>query len=181
MTIIAAVHEPGVGSWIASDTLAVRDGVRHDMRTLKWVVYGSRALGVSGSQALTSLVDRHKETLLALGKHPFDVIWDLRRLMQEHGAKPKDEEGRLPWMETWVIYATPLGVWGFGTDGAVASLPAGEMMADGSGHQFAFGAWEATAGQPASDRLAAAVLAAMKRDQYCGGKLKIQCLREELP
>lgn len=50
MTIICALHEPGVGTWIGSDTMAIRDGLRSGARIVNGALPAAIALdeGCSG-------------------------------------------------------------------------------------------------------------------------------------
>jgi hypothetical protein len=64
MTIICAIHEPGVGTWIGSDTMGERDGRRVNNGS-KWTILGSRAIAAAGLALTNNIITYNAEVLLS--------------------------------------------------------------------------------------------------------------------
>jgi len=171
MTIICALHEPGVGTWIGSDTASIRSGIRCTDRGPKWTVVGSRAMGAAGSHLIASVIEAHADELLTGDQTPFDLARRLRKLlMSDYEYSAKGDPGEAPVLQAWVIYATETGVWHFTTDGGVYVVGAGRLCADGSGERVAYGADHAMRKFCGETRICCALRAAIALDDGCSGE-----------
>ena len=170
MTIICALNEPGVGTWIGSDTMATRDSLCRFDRGSKWTIGVGAAMASAGTHITTNVIQAHSEELLSGDVPPFELAQRLRKLQIDYGFTTRPDEGKVPWLQAWIIYATPLGVWHLTTDGGAYSIGAGHLCADGSGEQFAYGAAHATQSSGAEAQVSAALAAAIALDDGCGGE-----------
>ena len=169
MTIICAVHEPGVGTWIGSDTAAFRDGTRRLDCGQKWTIRGTRAMGSSGSHVISNIIEDQADSLLAVSDEtPFQLAQRLRKMLIDFGFSIKPYEGENGQLRAWVVFATESGVWHFTTDGGVYGIGAGHFCADGSGERYAHGAAHACCGS-APGMVNAALSAAIALCDGCGG------------
>ena len=178
MTIICALHEPGVGTWIGSDTFTNRDNRKMESGQ-KWVIRGSRAMSSAGLYLTHNIIQENADELLSIDNKPHEVSKRLRELLIENGFTVKPSEGEPGWMRSHVIYATNEGVWHFGPDGTRYPVNAGQMCADGSGQDFAYGAAHACQLCGAPAQIGAALAAAITLDNGCGGEPFIHLLKSE--
>lgn len=177
MTVICALHEPGIGTWIASDTL-----VSWENETVgyaeKWIVKGGAALGLTGSSAVRAIladaVEFDAETA------PFALSRKIIEALRAHDFKPKAEEGNTPFWDFSCLFATPFGVSSLGGCGSVVSRFPDDFAAKGSGANYAEGAAWALArqGKPPREVVADACAAAMAWDRACGGEIFVECLKQ---
>ena len=144
MTIIAAVHVPGTGTWIGSDTMAsFHDGDAATYNCEKWIVRDDGfALGVSGSGSMLTAL-RHLYPLVPVPGiiSPFNLSRWLRQVMADIGAKPKDSEGNVSWYDFTALHAWPGGVYSLSSEGGATDGEPNEIIARGSGMAYAIGAW----------------------------------------
>ena len=179
MTVVCAYHELGVGTWIGSDTVAHRDGVVY-FGVSKWVVHGDRAIGISGSHVVQNIIEDRAEHIFS-GTNYFRVAQRLRSVMIEFGAHPeKSDDGNIPNISVWGIYATSAGACILSTDGGVLEIPSRVMCADGCGDKFALGASHALYGANlgGEDLVRCSVQAAISCSTGCGGEPWVYLLKE---
>ena len=170
MTIICAIHEKGVGTWIGSDTAAFRDGVRRSDCGAKWVVRGARAMASSGSHVIHNLLEENADSLLAVSEAThFQIAKRLWNILTDFGFVPAPCEGERGQIKSWVIYATEHGLYHFTNDGGSYDIGVGEFCADGAGEKFAYGAAHASQYLGARGMVEAGVSAASALSQWCGG------------
>jgi len=171
MTIICALHEPGIGTWIGSDTACSKDGLRRLDRGPKWTIVGSRAMGSAGSHLLANIIDEHSGELLNFDGTPFQLARKFRKLLTDYEFAPKEEGGEAPIYRSYVIYATADGVWHFTVDGGVYAIGGCKFCADGSGEDFAYGAAHFSLANHGSGKgtIIAALQAAIDLSDGCGG------------
>lgn len=174
MTTILAVTD-GHRAWIGSDTRIGNEDRFFDSGGPKWIVSDKRdwAMGVAGypgeQQALAGYVD------VLRGCSDFDLPTEIRACLSERGWTPKRAgDGGLPHGGSTFIIATPCRVIMLGVDFTIIPIDTGVLAADGSGHEYALGAWHAlTAGAPGvetAERVNTCLATAMALDPYSGGK-----------
>lgn len=178
MTIICAMHEPGVGTWIGSDTQAVRGGVIQ-YNPSKWARHGNIAIGSAGSHLLHNVIEREIAKPEFSAFTPFEMVQHIRRELIAVGYVPKVTEGECPIIQAWFIIATPTNVYHAATDGAV--LEARGFCADGCGDLLAYGAAHVSSnyGFPPNKIIHDAVDAAISIDPNCGGHVFTDLLKCE--
>lgn len=186
MTIIAAVHVPGTGTWIGSDTMAsFHDGDATTYNCEKWILRDDGyALGVSGSGAmLTALQHRYSSTTGSnyFMRTPFDFSRWLRNVMAGIGAKPKDSDGNVSWYDFTVLHAWPGGVYSLSSEGGAIMGEPNEIIARGSGMPYAVGAWWGSRNDDAlaypESRLEDSLACAIRWAGGCGGKPWVRLLK----
>ena len=173
MTIICALHEPGVGTWIGSDR-ARNDGDRLVIGADgKWVKRDGWAIGCTGN-------GRAKDAIALAATPPTapDIealaVW-LRLAIEADGFKPGNADAEAKTFGTWFIVATPTSVWRVANCFAVTPLAPG-FYADGSGLDLATGyAWRRD-GKP-QDIVRGAIECACLHNIRCGGEPWIELLR----
>ena len=179
MTIICAIHEKGVGTWIGSDTTAFRDGIRRHDCGPKWVICGTRAIASSGSHVIHNLLEAHADRLLAVSDiTPFEIAQRLWDILTDFGFVPSPCEGEKGQVKSWTIYATESAVYHFTNDGGVYAIGSGEFCADGAGEKFAYGAEYALGSIPTVTRMTRAIEAAIVLCSGCGGEPFVHLLKE---
>jgi hypothetical protein len=182
MTIIAALHDPALGTWVGSDSQATCGGIRYTLG-MKWIFHETAAIGVAGNWLTYNIVERHKEEIFEAGC-AFDIAQFLRQKLLEHGFKPEEKSGEAENIFSYSIYATPSEVWDFSPDGAAVQSPPLQLCVSGSGGDTALGAdrglcigarWSG-ATVTAESRMCAAMMAAIDLEVYCSGPINLRLL-----
>lgn len=170
------MHEPGVGTWVASDTL-VSSGTETVGFTRKWVVRDGVALAVSGSAAVLSLA--HEQLEFDAQTKPTDLAKRLADMLPERGFKPEAPDGQTPYHGFSMLLATPERVLSIDSAGGVVHGFIGGFASRGSGSNYAEGAAWALARQGLRPReiMEGAIAAAMAHCRGCGGEMFLECLR----
>lgn len=175
MTIIAAVRDPERRiTWIGSDTLAVQGGTKM-LGCPKWVVRKPWAVGVAGNLRTTNVIAAHANDLLNGLAGAYDFTCRARGLLQQDGYNTDTDEGAKAYGQNMIL-AHPGRVWSICVAFGVFDIPGGEVWADGSGRAYGLGAGHVAKGGPRA-RLRAAVEAAIRYDDQCGGEPWIDQLR----
>lgn len=177
MTIICALHEPGVGTWIGSDRRREFDGVPVDVCT-KWSGQHGKALGLSGNGRAVTILHATAERILA-EPTPLDALRLMWDVLERDGFKPENNEQFGKVFRVWSIIATPESIHGIASNGCITEVPSGVFWADGSGEKQARGAaWAMmnSCGCRPEDVVRTAVRAAIANDIWCGGEPFIHLL-----
>lgn len=181
MTIICALHEPGVGTWIGSDTQSIgSDGRRWPGAGSKFAIAHGWAVGSAGQNRIGCLMEHHAGELLDGMTGPFEFT---RRLVNGvfvlHDIKRGTDNGA-PDCGNCFVLAGPGGAWA--VDSALGWLPCapGRLVAMGSGSKAALGAAMVATDIGASGRniVLLAVEASIAIDVDCGGEPFVHLLPE---
>ena len=177
MTIICAMHEDGVGTWIGSDTIVTAgDSVVGHRR--KWIMADGCALAVTGSNAALDLFnDRASE--IKPGWSPTVLFGWAKALLDERGFKPDAKEGGTPYFDCSYILATPRRVLSIDSAGGGVDFGHRGFASRGSGCDVADGAAWVLGRELASPRIIieSAIRAACAYVTTCGGEPWVDCLR----
>lgn len=176
MTILAALHEPGVGTWIGSDSLVCADNETRGF-TQKWIVRGRAALGICGTNAVQTLLTEALEFDASTG--PVELFKRIVAALKEHEFRPKAPEGETPVWDFSVLVATPERIASINGCGSVITRFIGGFAAKGSGASYAEGAaWAfARTGMKPREIVEGSLAAAMAFDRACGGEAWVGCLK----
>lgn len=177
MTIICALHEPGVGTWIGSDSMACAGDVKAPAHVRKWVFAGAWAIGQSGHPRALSLAEKNAEKLAAISC-PFDLATTLRDMLRDDGFVVEPGGGApSDYGQRWLL-ARADGLWDSDGGGNVVRVNAGSLWARGSGRDFALGAaFAAPDTMSALHVVAGAIQAACYYDSGCGGEPFVHLLK----
>jgi hypothetical protein len=176
VTIVCAIHEPGVGTWIGSDRQETRGWRRQFLRGGKWVVGAHWAVGVSGSAVLLDIL-AEEPAWLAADVTPRQFVKALRERVTADGwarAKDADDDGGPPRYDGRLILASAREVWE--VDAAMHCRQADAVFI-GGGEEYAEGAAHALCGMSGEKILKAALDAAIACHAGCGGDPFIQLLK----
>lgn len=179
MTIICAMHEPGVGTWIGSDT---QETVGHEILLLdgpKWVVGEHWAAAMTGEAVVHDIVIEHAADLLDADVTPREFHRRLVSILKEAGVEPKMDEGNLyPRWHYRLILASATELWDVDGHGHCRRS---NWVANGSGCEFATGAifalGSAVPSMPPRDAVHLAVSAAINHTNGCGGAPWVHFMR----
>lgn len=179
MTIICAMHEPGVGTWVGSDRRVTSGLAIVSDITPKWAAFEGGGIAVTGSNPFrTAIFERSSEVEAGWSASELR-IW-LVSVWEGIGVRPKEEPGEASWFTGWTIHATPARILvlcpGFGT----AAVPDKTLFACGSGSDAAEGAAYALRSAGVVDArqiVETSVHAAIKTDAGCGGEPFVHLLR----
>jgi hypothetical protein len=176
LTIIAAMHQPGVGTWIGSDRARHDDGRQRLLTGGKWWRSGGWAIGNTGQARSRDALAQY-----AIEKAPpQDDIADLavwmRRALTNDGWESRAHQGQPQYFAVDWMVATKAAIWWIGCDFAVTELSLDALHAEGSGCDLAIGyAWQR------QDRPALlvqnAVRCAITFNQHCAGDPWVECVR----
>lgn len=175
MTILCAIHEPGVGTWIGSDRQWT-SGNRRIIAEPKWAVHGLWAIGVSGDGAVNCAVGQKIADLIGFEPEVAGITTRLLKMLPEIGIKPIENDGSARNYDQGFLIACPGAVWRADGTGCIVPQAA---TAGGSGSEYALGALYANRGGPARGRLEMAIAAACYWDTGCGGEPCIHLLKAE--
>lgn len=177
MTVICAMHEAGVGTWIASDTWQTSEGtfVGHAQ---KWTPVEGGAIASCGTTVARNIIREHRSEIRADWTSIQLFRW-IKPLLDAHGFKPRAEDGEPPYYGCQFLLATPRGVVSSGGDGGGTDHGDRSFASRGSGAYIADGAAWALLRRGASpcEIVSEAVTAAIAHGSGCGGDLWIDCLR----
>lgn len=179
MTVIAAIHDPGAGvTHIGSDTISVTHGTILKNGP-KWVRWGNWAAGMAGDKVAFNIVQAHADSIFKDPPGAWTIAMRIRDLFSEYGFNGDGEAGPQGYEQN-IIIACPQGVWHVGSNFGLVDIQAGELWGDGAGRQYALGAAHATAadGKGSREQLEAAIAAACRYDNECGGEPWIDELRK---
>lgn len=176
MTVICALHEAGVGTWIASDTL-VSNGDLWVGYKRKWILGSGCALAVTGSNAALTLLEDRNSELNPLWTAGQVFAW-AKAILVEAGFRPKAEEGGTPWFDCSYLFATPEKVLSIDSAGGGITFVSGQFASRGSGSDHADGAAYALLGRGVrySEVINESIKAAIAHGNGCGGEVWIECL-----
>lgn len=178
MTIIAALHEPSVGTWIGSDRLSVARNRIAPFAREKWSIAGSHAVAFAGAGRANDLMRRWvRETNFATFADPLDVATALRDALKADEWGALKNSGDPLSFDVEALYASQRGAWDIDAGFSINGVDAGVLVARGSGIEYAYGAAHALRGRPAETVLRAAIDAAIAHDTGCGGEPFIHLLK----
>ncbi|QCG94975.1 hypothetical protein E6C67_14170 [Azospirillum sp. TSA2s] len=180
MTIICAMHEPGVGTWIGSDQRVTAGNVIVSDCTPKWALVDGGAIAVSGSNAVrTTVFDRSSE---------INVCWsasELRKwlmsIWEDLGVPAKIEDGEAAYFRGGTILASPHRILPLCSAFGASTVPDRALYAAGSGCDFAEGAAFTMRSAGLTDArtiMLAAIRAAVHGNTGCGGEPFVHLLAE---
>lgn len=177
MTIICALREPGVGTWIGADSRTVLNGTPTDT-VKKWVqVSESWWVGVSGQWRAMALIQRYAMRAngddFACAGDVFKAIERAQDLAQWRGV---ESDGRPPFRRSGFLIASATSIFYICGEGSMVEHDG--FWAAGSGADYALGAAHALGGMDAKDRMEYAIDAAVTFDVHCGGKTFIELIPE---
>lgn len=146
---------------LGSDTQSTIDDSRPVTTGPKWAVSGGKALAVSGYHLQNQIIRRNAEWLL----EPADPWGVLERLKEvfEPWIVPHGDRGPKNWDFSGILVLD--GIWRVSCD--FSYWDGGSFWAEGSGREYAFGAWYASSG--GEDGVRTAIAAACEYDLDCGG------------
>lgn len=178
MTIIAAIHEPGVGTWIGSDRQETIGWHRRFLVGGKWVIGAHWAVGVSGSGALLDMFDE-EQAWLARDVTPRQFAKALRERVIADGwarCKDADDDGGPPRYDGRLVLASRAEVWEI--DAAMHCRRA-DTVFTGGGDDYAIGAHFACLqlGVPTNIAMRTALDCAIAHHAGCGGEPFIHLLK----
>lgn len=180
MTIIAAIHEPGVGTWIGGDRRMTANNEIVSDDCDKWLIGNGWAVAFAAdhrAQALSEHAD-----VMKMVEHADDPPWEIasriRSVLDQDGWRGSDAKGSKDYSACLVIASAQAAwlCWGCMTP---IRMPLGAMAVAGSGSDFARGAAHAMRGMPPEKILRAAIDAAIAFDTGCGGSPYIHLLKAE--
>jgi ATP-dependent protease HslVU (ClpYQ) peptidase subunit len=178
MTIICAMHEPGVGTWIGSDRL--RGGSRKViMAKPKFILVGGWAIGVAGYARAADAVEMACERIAAC-KSVQDVAVALRQVLKADGFERATDSQVENYGSDFIVAAVD-GVWDIDAGFAISPIPNRTLHANGSGQDEARGAAYAARALDVTDAgliVRVAVEAAISNCQGCGGEPFVHLLAE---
>ncbi len=173
MTIIVAQKCKATGDiWIGSDSRISSDGFIYPSYAQKWVPsHDGWWIGVCGSNRALNLVTEYPAKWG--GGNAFDTANSIRDLLKEDGWNEDDDKGGAPMFKNSYILASNLfGVWAVSSNFCVTNFHY-EFCAEGSGHQYAYGAAFCAQGHP-QHIIPVAIGAAIKYDADCGGDIFVR-------
>ena len=186
MTTLAALHKPGYGTVIGSDSQVTMGNRKTTLNGGKWITAHGWAIGVSGYLRTHNIIDSVKEEMLEDLEGPFDFSSRLLNLLKSAGYCPDNESGP-PDYGAAVLLASSEGLWNIDDLGSVVAAGPGELVAGGSGSGYAFGAGYALRNLTSDPkkRVQAAIEAGAFFDPYSGGdvwmmQLKISTKRRKI-
>lgn len=180
MTILVALHDPKLGTWIGSDRRITKDGgiVYLDMVD-KWCELGSGYwVGVSGDYRTLNLIACEAVNgRMSDLKGGFDFTRRVRRLYEEHDWRVKADGYGAPCYGSSFILAMPKAIWSISTDLSIIDVTDRGFFAEGSGERYAFGAdFVARSVLCPEERVRTAIKAACAHDAGCGGEIFVKHL-----
>lgn len=168
MTIICALHEPGRGTWIGSDSVGITGGVRLDVGP-KWTdLQGGWWAGCAGNSRFQQLL-RHR--LAGAGfKTAFALADAIRETLRTDGFKDTNSDS-LPYYDINLMLANAACVWVVSGSFDVDRIRPATLWATGSGRDVALGAAHLARayGLPPEKTIRAALDAAIDLERGCGG------------
>lgn len=179
MTVICALHDSETDSiWLGSDRQAkVGNTIVHEAAE-KWSLVGDFAVGLTGSWWVRFVIEDAMQGC--------ETVWSLpeavNTALSEHGYAPEVKDGEGPWRDQGIIVASnrpgDRGLWILEAGPCVLlPVPIGTFYALGIGMEFALGAAHALREAPAEQRMRAALEAAIRYSDGCGGEPWIRELR----
>lgn len=188
MTTLVGLHVPGEGTWIGCDTLITGGPQRMTRPTVKWVLGpDGYACAAAGPARAMSVLQDHAVALMK-GKPPQN---EFRRrvcnaLIGEGFVASADGSSDGLGFPIWALslmLATPAGIWSFDPTMFATQGETGQMIADGSGADFALGAdWVSQSlGVSAAARIERAIEAAIAFDEASGGTPWVRLLPAQAP
>jgi ATP-dependent protease HslVU (ClpYQ) peptidase subunit len=178
MTIIAAMNEPDVGTWIGADSLVSGgDGVVCGHQD-KWFKGLGFALAVSGSNAAATVI-RDTITEVENWWQPSKLwVWTVD-LLRYYGFTADNKPGEPGYFSLSLMFATPEYIWTLSPVGDALKFGENQFVAIGSGADVAYGIAYAMerAGQEPQAIIAEAVAGAIELNRTCGGKVQLDCLK----
>lgn len=176
MTTIVAVRD-GERTWIGSDTIAVRDGLKVGCGP-KWVRFGGYAVGISGDHRVISICAKYSKRLMDDLEGAFDFTERMEALLRDYNVdlSPAPDHA-MPNSGQDMILACPSTVWSVGPCFSVIECK--DFWAEGSGGRFALGALTALQRfnrMKSEDMARVAVEIGMQHDTATGGEIFLECL-----
>ncbi|MFP5513424.1 MAG: hypothetical protein ACLGJC_10120 [Alphaproteobacteria bacterium] len=180
MTILCALHKPGVGTWIGSDRRVSAGSTIMSDTTLKWAMVDGGAVAITGSNALrTAMFDRASEVSADWMASQFrDWLVDLRTSL---GIRPKVEEGSETWFHGNAMLVSATRIMQLDGAGGAWAHEGNVLFTAGSGCDYASGAAFALRAYGITDPMTivkVAVCAAIQHDAGCGGEPFLHLLAE---
>lgn len=178
MTVLCALHEPSVGTWIASDRLETRGWGRRLLPGGKWVLGSHWAAGISGNAVLLDVIREHEDWLSAdMSARDFaKALVEHRRDSGWAPVKSDPDDGGPPRYDGRFILASAKEIWEID---AAAHCHRSVAAFAGGGDDGAQGAWFAcqAIGVPASRAIRIAIEAAIDQHAGCGGEPWVHLLK----
>lgn len=187
MTILAAITNPGRGTWIGCDTQSKRCDLMLANSRPKWLVRGSVAVGISGIGLAYDVIEAHADTagLFDPETPAFQFGQQVKKLLQDYGIRValRSPEDTAETGDIWILRATSDQITSFGTDFGFRTVEPGEFVAEGCGERIAYGAAHASlAINPDISRrrvVEIAVEAAIRYESDCGGEVWTHLLEKK--
>ena len=175
MTIICALHKPGYGTVIGSDTHETYGCAALPLLEGKWVIGSHWAAGVCGNAKAFDLIEVNARELLSPDITPYAFSSKYFALLREDGWEPIKGQGNPIRFNARIILASAREIYDISDDGHVRR---GEWVATGCGEEFATGAAHVLRLQNASPEMVVrtAVNTAIQFSTGCGGEAWIQSL-----
>ena len=170
MTIIAAIHNPKIGTYISSDK-QYSNNYEKRFGEHKWVsITPNFWVGFAGTFRILDVIREHKEDLVDGTESAFIFGNTLIKLITEYGFCPDSENHSSPTFEMQLLVATSLGISEIEGNFACFKIPSNTLAVAGSGSHFAMGAGYALKGKVDSKKLiTTSVKAACSYDISSGG------------
>ncbi len=173
MTIAVGViqGDPTPGVWLAADTLAIGQGVKHHVRKIQKCVDGTLAFVTAGS-LLGRDIARDVVNLRSPGEMSMvDLARKLRTQYQAFGWKCNPTDGGPEWWDQSFLVTDGSSLWHVACD--LHPLEFQGHWAIGNGVEVALGSLHTSQGRLLSGiRATLAVEAACEYAQYCGGEVE---------
>lgn len=146
------------------------------MVPIKWAYKGKWAIGLSGIYRILPLINAAPP---APQNRPLDVGTWLRELLVEDGFETRERDGGPKSFDLAVLLACPGRLWFLDASLTPFEVRPGELMAVGTGSEFARGAGHALDWATPEYRVRAAIQAAIDFDyENCGGEPVVEWLSE---
>lgn len=177
-TICAAVSCDGRSIVFGSDTQATLNDARVSP-TQKWVMAHGWHIGIAGDSRAGSILARHAYDAFRNNERVFDFAETVRALLERFGWRPENDGGAPRYRLSGLIIRSYDGrfapeLWEFCGGFSLERVASGDFMACGSGAEFARGAAHALRDRSPSERVEAALTAAVDFDIWSGGPLNIE-------
>lgn len=180
MTVIAALHQNGE-TWIGSDSQRDWGGARLILGS-KVIAAPGIAMGCSGNSKLQLLIRKSLDVIVA-DHDEWGVAKRIRAALDDDKwAHMTCDDGKGPANYGMSIaLATPSQVFLISADFMVQPFADGDLMAVGSGADYAIGAGEVLRAASPEARVRAAIQTAIKWDTGCGGDAHVMRVPAALP
>lgn len=177
MTTLVAIHSEKHGTYIGSDTKATLGNSQRIVGP-KWVyIHPQIAVGVSGAKrALDILANASDEILEGVipdgikSFNAYNLAMNIHNLLREQGWTDSDS---IPNVDASFVFATPHEIYDIDSSFSICKSFNDEIIAVGSGEQYAVGCAYATGKLHTANRVRMSVEAGILNDPLSGGEVFI--------